>query len=107
MTGGITEQSYRHIVATLTSFPAVERARIFGSRAKGTSKRGSDIDIVIFGEDCTEKTALALSSVLNEQTAIPYFVDVANYDSIKNGELKAHIDRVSIPLFERQLPTIV
>lgn len=101
MNTGITEASYTRILKVLDKFPEIESARIFGSRAKGNFKAGSDIDIVIYGHDCTDQTSMQLKAVLNEQEPIPYFVDVINYRTITNADLKDHIDRVSIVLYER------
>ena len=68
--------------------------RLFGSRAKGTYKAGSDIDIAIKGSNIDHKLVMALSTRLNEETTMPYFFDIVHYDGITDPELRAHIDRV-------------
>ena len=40
---GITEKSYNYIVAYLKTKPQIEKVILFGSRAKGNYKKGSDI----------------------------------------------------------------
>ena len=89
---GITEKSYALIQETLKKFPEIEKAIIFGCRAMGNYKRGSDIDLVITGRDATGLTALNLSSLLNEELPIPYKFDIISYNQINNKELKKHID---------------
>jgi len=66
----------------------VKTAIIFGSRAKGNFKKGSDIDLAIIGDE------RKISYILNEETFLPYFFDVINLDKISNKDLLSHIKRV-------------
>ncbi|MBA5249321.1 MAG: nucleotidyltransferase domain-containing protein [Gammaproteobacteria bacterium] len=66
----------------------IEKSIIFGSRAKGNYKKGSDIDIAIIGNE------RKLAYQLNEEGNLPYFFDVINLKKITNKELLAHINRV-------------
>src|SRR5438552_160097 len=93
-TFGISERSYFLIWETLKNFPQVEKAVIFGSRAKGNFVSGSDIDLAIFGKDCNPELALKISACLNEEIPIPYYVDVLDFNSLTNNNLKEHITRV-------------
>ncbi|HEV7350983.1 nucleotidyltransferase domain-containing protein [Telluribacter sp.] len=97
---GISERSYGLLREAFQKYPEVEEVLIFGSRAKGTYRKGSDIDLAIKGLRCSTQTAADLAGYLNEQVPIPYSVDVVYYDGLKQAELKAHIDRVGKPLFE-------
>lgn len=85
-----------HIMA---QYPAVQTALIFGSRAKGTDKPGSDVDIALQGESMTNQTAWQIAYKLNEETLMPYHFDVLNYHTITNPDLVAHIDRVGQPFY--------
>lgn len=91
---GISDKSYKLIYNTFTKIPDVEEVIVFGSRAKGTFKNGSDIDFAIKGKGCDTNIAMNLSSILYEVLPIPYFVDVVCYAEIDNPNLKEHIDRV-------------
>lgn len=99
-TFGISEQSYQRMMNVLSSYKEVEKVIIFGSRAKGNYKRGSDIDIAIVGEKSTPRLAWDIAGRLNESEPIPYFIDVVDYNSLTNTELKAHIDRVGQVLYD-------
>jgi len=66
----------------------VKTAIIFGSRAKGNFKKGSDVDLAIIGDE------RKISYILNEETFLPYFFDVINLDKISNKNLLSHIKRV-------------
>ncbi len=50
----------------MQKFSAVEQAVIFGSRAKGNYKKGSDVDIAILGKDIDDKLTSKISYILNE-----------------------------------------
>lgn len=76
---------------TFAKFPEVREVRIFGSRAMGNFKPGSDVDLALFGEKSLECTT-RISSILNEELPLPYLFDVIDYDAITNPDLKKHID---------------
>lgn len=96
---GIQEKSFRLLTEAFARFPEVEEVLVFGSRAKGNYKTGSDIDLAIKGAKCNHKTAIDIAGYLNEEIPIPYYTDVVYYEGLKNQDLKAHIDRVGEPLF--------
>lgn len=99
---GISDQSYRLLIEALTKQSQIEEVVLFGSRAKGNYKKGSDIDLAIKGTDCTPRLALDLSAYLNEELPIPYMVDVIDYHSLEHRELKEHIDRVGIIFYQKK-----
>ena len=98
---GLFEADMEAIVSVLSQEPKVEKAFIFGSRAKGNFKNGSDIDLALMGEDLDFNTVSQISYQLNEETAMPYKFDVLHYDSIKEPTLIEHIDRVGIEFYSR------
>ena len=77
----------------------VESAFIFGSRAKGTYKRGSDVDIAIKGEKITIDVVAKILNELEEETILPYFFDVVHYDTCSTNELVEHIDRLGVCIY--------
>ena len=90
---GITNKSFQLLMGTFAEIPQIEEVVLFGSRAKGTYKKGSDIDLAIKGEDCTVQLALTLQGILNEELPIPYMVDVVHYESLEHQDLIEHIDQ--------------
>lgn len=100
-TFGISEKSFKKIIDTLTKFPEIKKAIIFGSRAMGNEKPGSDIDIALEGENITDEMVRKVKVILNERENIPYFVDVINLNTIKNDELKEHIRKFGKILIDR------
>lgn len=101
---GLRESDLKAIISIVSEQCEVEYAVIFGSRAKGNYKPGSDIDIALKGEKLTAEITARISYLLNEETNMPYKFDVLNYHSISNHDLVEHIDRVGIVLYTLQLP---
>ena len=102
-TFGISEKSFKKIIDTLTKFPEIRKAIIFGSRALGNAKAGSDIDIALEGEKITDEIVRKVKVILNERENIPYFVDVVNLNTIKNDELREHINKFGKDFFVRKV----
>ena len=65
-------------------------AGIFGSRASGTYKPNSDIDLVIYGK-ITERDLGRIAGLLSE-SSLPFTVDLVAYNSLPAGSLKDRID---------------
>ena len=94
---GLSENQVRLIKNILERFaPAVESVSVFGSRATGTYKSYSDIDVVLYG-DFNEETVDRLWTCFAESW-LPYNVDVTAYNLVTHPPLKEHIDRVAKPL---------
>ena len=98
---GLAERDLAYIIAVVGEFPEIQKAVVFGSRAKGNYKKGSDIDIAIFGEDISFSTIASLHDRLEEESPMPYFFDIVDYTHSTHQELKEHIDRVGKKIVER------
>ena len=91
---GISRRSFNLLLETFRSFHEIDQVLLFGSRAKGNFKTGSDIDLVIKGEKVGPDVIFRLKSILNERLPIPYEVDVVGYENLDHESLKEHIERV-------------
>jgi len=94
---GLKDADIGSILSIVSKFPAVTEVILFGSRALGTHKPGSDIDLALKG-NLTVDIIAKIHYELNEESPLPYFFDVLDYQTLQNPELKAHIDRVGIRL---------
>lgn len=97
---GLLDRDIEYIKKALKKFDEIDKAIIFGSRAMGNYKKGSDIDIAIVGDRVTNKTILELDDYLNEVYPLPYFFDILKYDSIANEKLKNHIDSKGVTIYQ-------
>jgi len=103
MNFGLRDEDLNNIITATQQFTEIEKAAIFGSRAKGNYKPGSDVDIVIWGNDITFSTLSRLHAILEDESPMPYFFDIVDYSHLSHKELKNHIDRVAIVFFTRGL----
>ncbi|MCD8172889.1 MAG: nucleotidyltransferase domain-containing protein [Alistipes sp.] len=74
------------------TFPKIEKAIIYGSRAKGSNSHSSDIDLTLYGRDLTLEDLPLIEWALDD-LLLPYKIDLSLYDRISNTDLKDHIDR--------------
>ncbi len=86
------------IIQTAGQYPEIEKVAVFGSRAMGNAKPGSDIDLVIYGDKISQHIVTQFHMHLNEETNIPNLIDVIHYEAISTTELKCHIDDYGIKL---------
>jgi len=70
---------------------------LFGSRAKGNCKPGSDVDIALKGDGLKFKDILEMSVEL-DQLGLPYMFDLVIYSRIDQKSPPDHIDRLGISL---------
>lgn len=97
---GLSEATVRKIVGVLDDFPAVERAVMFGSRAKATHKPGSDIDLALVGPQLDWRILGRIDDALDD-LLLPYRFSLIQLDDRTDADVAAHIARVGIPLFVR------
>ncbi len=100
MSFGITEEQLSIIVRLLSGFPEIEQAVIFGSRADGTYSDISDVDIAVKGNFASSLIIAKINGAF-EESNLPWFFDIIDYNSLSNEILKEHIDNKGILFYER------
>ena len=98
---GLSESSIEKITDVLADFPDVEKAVLYGSRAKGNYKPGSDIDLTLFGEGLDQRRCDQIAAALDD-LLLPYMIDLSVYSLLHHPELEAHIERVGRVFYERE-----
>ena len=96
---GLPPTTLSTIRAILADVPAVKKAVIYGSRAKGTHRPGSDIDLTLFGDDLDLDSLGQIAGRL-EESPIPYQVDLSVFRLIEHPGLREHIERVGQVFYE-------
>ncbi len=99
MDNGLRESDIQTIRDVLKQHPEVETAVLYGSRALGTWKKGSDIDLALKGKQLSSRICSQIHFELEEDTWLPYFFDISHYETINNKKLKAHIDQVGQTIY--------
>ena len=97
---GLEQHIIDKLIAVFVQNPKVDKAFVFGSRAKGNYRPDSDIDIALKGPDLNTDDIIAMS-VAFEEKGITHKIDLINYNTIKEPELKDNIDRVGIEFYSR------
>src|SRR5690606_38229865 len=90
---GLGENSIEEIRSVFNRFPGVEKVLIYGSRAMGYYRPGSDIDLAIAGAQLTQRDIRKIAAELDKLEML-YSFDVLLYDELKEPGLKYHIDRM-------------
>lgn len=100
---GLTDQDVARIRSAIAEQLEVDEALVFGSRAMGNHKRGSDIDLAVKGAQVELRTISALSARLNDELPLPYEFDVVDYASINTPALIEHIDTHGKTIYRRSI----
>lgn len=97
---GLSENTCATVRQILGRYPQIAKAVIYGSRAKGNYKNGSDIDLTLLGQGLDQQLLLSVAMALDDSD-IPYTVDLSLFEHIENPALREHIERVGMVFYER------
>lgn len=95
---GLKKQDIALILGVLQKHADIQEAILYGSRAMGNFKPGSDVDIALKGDLKTE-TVSDVRAELNERLPLSYTFDIISYSAITHQPLIAHIDQYGITLY--------
>ncbi|MGF1565614.1 MAG: nucleotidyltransferase domain-containing protein [Flavobacteriales bacterium] len=98
MSAQLTSVKRTRMVEVFSRFDAIESVVLFGSRALGTARANSDIDLAIKGADIDATTPFKLATQLDD-LLIPNEIDLVVYDRIQNDALREHIDRHGVEVY--------
>jgi predicted nucleotidyltransferase len=95
---GLAATTVARLREVLTRHPHVQRAVLYGSRAKGCQRVGSDIDLALEGDELTLIDILRIEGELDD-LMLPYRIDLADLAAINNPALRQHIQRVGVVFY--------
>lgn len=98
---GLKAETIDQIKGICNHYPQIEEVILYGSRAMGTFKNGSDVDLTLKGHDLNLDVLTHLSNDLDD-TSLPYMFDLSIYDHIQNSDLLDHIHRVGTVIYRRE-----
>jgi len=96
---GLKADTIARINGVLAAHPEIEQAILYGSRATGNFREGSDIDLCLIGETLTLMQLLKIENELDD-LLLPYKIDLSLFHALDNAELIDHIRRVGIVFYE-------
>ncbi len=102
---GLPESTIERICSVFARHPQVEKAILYGSRAKGNYRSGSDIDLTLCGG--AELTLPVLAGIMNEldDLLLPYTIDLSVLAGIDDPDVVDHIRRVGIIFYVKGAET--
>jgi predicted nucleotidyltransferase len=98
---GLSDATIQKICAVLATYPQVDRAVLYGSRAKGNYKNGSDIDLTLCGDaDLTLNVLYQIMHALDD-LLLPYTIDLSIFGDIGDPDVVEHIRRVGVTFYQK------
>jgi len=102
---GLKENTIEQINSVFEEFPQVEEVRIYGSRAIGNFRNGSDIDLTIKGTGLSHELLNSIRTRLDDLSLL-YIFDVSEFKKIDNQDLVKHINRVGKIFYKNRMKKV-
>ena len=97
---GLRNDDIAVVQSVFKAYPQIEKAILYGSRAMGTQRNSSDIDITLVGANLSLTVLHRIASDLDD-LMLPYKIDLSIQSKIQDSDLLAHINRVGKVFFQR------
>jgi predicted nucleotidyltransferase len=97
---GLPDAAVRQICAVFADYPEISQVLVYGSRALGNWRNGSDIDLCIEAESLSFEKLLAIENRLDD-LLLPWKIDLSVRYQIDNQDLLDHIDRLGQVFYRR------
>ncbi|MGD9928971.1 MAG: nucleotidyltransferase domain-containing protein [Mangrovibacterium sp.] len=98
---GLSETTISQLCSVFENYPEIEEVIIYGSRAKGNYREGSDIDITLKGTSLTEQIRASVWLDIDELDT-PYLFDISIFHLLKSDSLIDHINRAGKVLYRKE-----
>lgn len=97
---GLPDRTIEKLCEVFAHYSQIEKVVLYGSRARGTYKTGSDIDITLWGAELTHSVLSRIDTELDE-LLLPYMIDLSIFRQIDNPAMVKHIQRDGVSLYEK------
>jgi predicted nucleotidyltransferase len=98
---GLPPADMKKILSVFAQYTAIEEVVLYGSRAKGNYRPGSDIDLTLKGAELNLRILNRISAELDD-LLLPYYFDMSIITQIENKDLIDHIQRVGVTIYQNQ-----
>lgn len=95
---GLSETVKEKLIGVFKKYPEIEKVILYGSRAKGNYKPGSDIDLTVVSGSLSLTQLLKIETEIDD-LLLPYKIDLSLFSHIDNPDLIAHINRVGVVFY--------
>ena len=103
MNFGLKESTITKICGVFAKHPQVDKAILYGSRAKGNYKNGSDIDLTLYGGNELTMDVLYKIMTAIDDLLLPYTIDLSIFHHIGDSDMIEHIQRVGVTFYEKSV----
>lgn len=97
---GLSDWTMGDLRSVFRQHPKVRKVILFGSRAKGNYRTGSDIDLALVGSDIDHEEMLRIYNDIDD-LGLLYKVDLLHYEEKQGTPIGEHIDRVGKVFYQR------
>ena len=97
---GLSDCTIEKLQKVFESFTEIDKAVLYGSRAKGTARPSSDIDLTLLGTHLDQRRCSVIADALDD-LLLPYMIDLSVFELLNHPELEAHIQRVGKVFYQR------
>ena len=97
---GMTDDELDLLCSLFARQREIERVILYGSRARGTHKPFSDVDITLLGVGLTRSHLSRLMADIDE-SSLPYFFDISLFSKLTNPDLIEQIEQTGVVLYQR------
>lgn len=97
---GLPPATLEKLNSVFTQHNAIDSVLIYGSRAKGNYRTGSDIDLCVKSGEISFTEFMHMENQIDD-LMLPYTVDLSQYKQLNNAELIANIDRVGVVIYAK------
>lgn len=94
---GLPRRAVEQLCTLFRGYPEIQQVLVYGSRAKGNYRPGSDIDLSLIAPGMQLETLLQIENRLDD-LLLPWMIDLSLLHQIENPDLVAHINRVGVEL---------
>ena len=98
---GLSTETIQKLQQLFAEYEDIEKVTIYGSRALGNYREGSDIDLTIIGKNFNSSQLLQINNDIDD-LLLPYKVDITDNKQITNDDLKDHIFRVGKLFYKKK-----
>lgn len=102
---GLSPSTIDQLQNVFKKHPEIEQVNIYGSRATGDYRKGSDIDLVLFSNAKNDLSSLMLAEL--DDLPTPYLFDVISYHNLSKGYLKTEVDKNGKIFYKKESPSAI
>jgi len=97
---GLNDIHIKYIQSVFANYNTIEKAILYGSRAKGNYRNGSDIDLSLIGKKLDLTTLFKIENELDD-LLLPYKIDLSIFHKIEDNDIVDHINRLGILFYKK------